>query len=423
MSNENIVKYSLFFLLGFGSCNAQFERSDIVTIDIESGGENRVALTLSQYADSVWYIQMEGGNISLKNLRFLDKREHLIVVSDMIEVALFDDQGTFLAKIGTRGRGPGEYIYATNCKLSFNGTILVQNLYDLLEYDINGRHLASYKNIFKPDSYNGYSNEWVQVDDSLFLMHLPIILGDEEYRAVIKDRQGSFVQYIKNYNHFKNDIKASDDWSDAASVYMFNQRTFYHEMLIDTLYELDKSYSLVPRFHFNRGKYYISYTEIVNSILDHTFGGLPKAYIEVVFETQKHLFLDILFHLDELRYPEVVYENGVPTRFVASKLLGIYDKNSDHFLVADVNREGEYTIRRTGLINDIDGGFSFYPTARFGDNTLAMQIDALKLKRYVDSDGFRETLALYPAKKRALEELANSLTEESNPVLMVVRMK
>ena len=304
-----------------------------------------------------------------------------------------------------------------------SGTILVQDLYDLLEYDINGRHLGSFKNFFRPDSYTGCSREWIQLDDSLFLLHLPIVLGDEEYRAVIRDRQGSFVQYITNYNHFKNDIKASDDWSDAASVYMFNQRTFYHEMLIDTLYELDSSFNLVPRFRFNRGKYYISYLEIVNSLFDQTFGDFPMAYIKVVFETPKYLFLDILYHLDELRYPEIVYEDGVPTRFVASKLLGIYDKNSDHFLVAEPNSDGEYGIRRTGLVNDIDGGFSFYPTARFGDNTLAMQIDASKLKRYVDSDGFRETLALYPAKKRALEELANSLTEESNPVLMVVRMK
>jgi hypothetical protein len=58
-----------------------------------------------------------------------------------------------------------------------------------------------------------------------------------------------------------------------------------------------------------------------------------------------------------------------------------------------------------------------------GENKFAMPIDAFELKRYIKSESFRDAHAKYPEKKRALEELVNSLKEDSNPVLMVVRMK
>ena len=58
-----------------------------------------------------------------------------------------------------------------------------------------------------------------------------------------------------------------------------------------------------------------------------------------------------------------------------------------------------------------------------GDDRIAMPIDAYELKRYIMSDSFRNASALHPEKKKALEELANSLSEEANPVLMVVRTK
>jgi hypothetical protein len=77
----------------------------------------------------------------------------------------------------------------------------------------------------------------------------------------------------------------------------------------------------------------------------------------------------------------------------------------------------------TGLFNDIDGGPKFYPKFRMGEYRFVMSIDAYDLKRYVESDSFRDAHAKYPEKKKALKELVNSLKEDSNPVLMVVTMK
>ena len=108
MPNRDIMILLIVFVLVYVSCKAQSERSDILTIDIESAAENLEVLSLSQYADSIWYITMESDDLLLRNLRLLDKRDHLLLVSDMNEIALFSYQGEFLSKIGTRGRGPEE---------------------------------------------------------------------------------------------------------------------------------------------------------------------------------------------------------------------------------------------------------------------------------------------------------------------------
>ena len=47
----------------------------------------------------------------------------------------------------------------------------------------------------------------------------------------------------------------------------------------------------------------------------------------------------------------------------------------------------------------------------------------LHLKEHVSGPEFLNSRLLFPEKKRALETLANSLSEDDNPVLMVVTMK
>jgi hypothetical protein len=46
-----------------------------------------------------------------------------------------------------------------------------------------------------------------------------------------------------------------------------------------------------------------------------------------------------------------------------------------------------------------------------------------KLKDLISSDDFKNSTPKYPEKKKYLEKLANSLDENDNPVLMLVKLK
>jgi len=75
------------------------------------------------------------------------------------------------------------------------------------------------------------------------------------------------------------------------------------------------------------------------------------------------------------------------------------------------------------MVNDIDGGFTFWPDFQPYGNMLIKSIDAYKIKNYVSSEEFKNSKPKYPEKKKELEQLANSLDYEDNPVLMIVRLK
>lgn len=79
-----------------------------------------------------------------------------------------------------------------------------------------------------------------------------------------------------------------------------------------------------------------------------------------------------------------------------------------------------------GIPNDLDGGLMFTPDNYYregDDEFLAGIILPFKLKNHVASDDFKNSTLLYPEKKKALEKLANSLNENDNPVLMLVKLK
>jgi hypothetical protein len=58
-----------------------------------------------------------------------------------------------------------------------------------------------------------------------------------------------------------------------------------------------------------------------------------------------------------------------------------------------------------------------------GYSYLVYGIDAFKLKEHVASKAFKNSKPKYPEKKKALEKLVNSLDENDNPVLMLVKLK
>ena len=74
-------------------------------------------------------------------------------------------------------------------------------------------------------------------------------------------------------------------------------------------------------------------------------------------------------------------------------------------------------------IREIDSFFEIEP--RHFDNyrqniLLKRAIEAKQLKDHVESNDFKDIVPKYPKKKKQLEELAKSLTEFDNPVLMFV---
>ena len=103
-------------------------------------------------------------------------------------------------------------------------------------------------------------------------------------------------------------------------------------------------------------------------------------------------------------------------------ILGFYDKPGDKFFFIRPTGISEQ-IEPTGLENDIDGGINFLPEYKVEDSLLISWFNACDLKNYISSNSFKNSTPKYPEKKKELERLANSLDENDNPVLMLVKLK
>ena len=78
------------------------------------------------------------------------------------------------------------------------------------------------------------------------------------------------------------------------------------------------------------------------------------------------------------------------------------------------------------MVNDLDNGpnFKIQNTVTVdGTEYLVSWINAFELKTYVASEEFKNSTPKYPEKKKELEQMANSLNENDNPILMLVKLK
>jgi hypothetical protein len=424
---KNYFKIIYIFLSLFSySCNNGVKGFDsLKLINIDCIMKSMEKVNLSQFTENIRYVPLENKeNIFYDDIKDLDILGNLILVSDMKVCILYDTSGRCISKIGTQGRGPGEYDYATNLELGKNGKIYLQNTYDLLEYNLDGTFITNYKRTFlTKDNY--YLSSWLNIDDSLFFGHVPNSTGLTEYKALIVNKLGDTKNSYKNYILFNRGQKVSTNLENRAQIYQFNNKIFYKEYYNDTLFYLNDRYKLIPIYAFNLGKFKEPLSERAKVFPTNRENYI---YINEVFQTENYLFFDCLLGS---QYPakrvtaKIIYVPNYgkySSWYNGRSVLGIFNKVTQELIFCKPTST-DNPLFTSGIYNDIDAGPRFFPQKMVNDSTMVMYTAAKDLKDHVASDDFKKNVAKFPEKKKKLEELANSLTEFDNPILMFVTFK
>ena len=295
----------------------------------------------------------------------------------------------------------------------------------MLEYNFKGEFLGSYSS-FQNLSSSGAAGRWISVNDSLLFVHVRNDSGNEYYKAAIISKFGKIRVGFKNYDFFLKERQGGSKFSQVSSVYKHFEYIGFKEAFNDTLFYLNHNLELEPAYYLEMGKYRVTQVDL-NS------GRALKENMRIVrniFETKEYIFFDLGGLCNSFRRSIPVQETiqtmsgQLVTRelwYYDTNLLLVYNKLTGESVLVDISRlEGEIFSR--GFVNDIDGGPRFYPAFMIDETKLGMSVSASDLKRYVASESFKNATAKYPEKKKALEELANSLSENDNPVLMVVKI-
>jgi len=391
-------------------------------IDIVSALKNKRTLYLSNIAEDIYYVPLSGeGMPAISGINFFSIANNYMLISDMHECYLFDTAGQYVRSIGIKGRGPGEYTSIMQIAIGEDRRIFIYCLRKLLEFDIDGS-FRNESDFYDTSSPSGYLGNWLYLNDGTFLAQVSNNSGSEKHKAVVLNTQGELISGFQNNIFFEKERGSSTTLARISSIYFFNDSIRYKELFNDTLFTLTKVTTMIPMLSFNLGSYKVGYMESLNDLLGKKKIDREFARIRDIFETRHFLLFDLQTTYEYLKRDVPVMDSNGMQNYYTTNILGVYDKYNRETYFVDITKTEEKLLR-TGLFNDIDGGPKFYPRFRMGENRFAMPIQAYDLKAYVASESFRNATAKFPEKKKALEDLANSLSESDNPILMVVRMK
>lgn len=300
----------------------------------------------------------------------------------------FSENGEFVCQISRQGGGPSEYRYIRDfLHNKSNNTIDIFIPNDIKEFSLDG--------IWEKNTtieYNGQEVSSIGYTNNQILGFVENAEGQNEYSFVLYNANGQIINKYKNKYKF-NISTGAISFNPECIFYQYKGILHCKELNSDTIFSFDKG-TFIPKYILIQGE--AKYTTDLREKSMTT--NLTKYIIQKnLFESKNYLFYQ--FRL----------------------------KNRDNYFIQNKSNGTQYLIdNETGQVNDLDNGpnFKIQNTVTVdGTEYLISWINAFELKAHVDSEAFKNLTPKYPEKKKKLEQLATSLDENDNPVLMLVKLK
>ena len=366
-------------------------QNKIPTVSINPKGMATAKARLSDLIQSIEYIRLETtGNSLIASTHVFDVTSQHIVVrtfpSD--DILLFSASGKFMAKIGKKGSGPGEYSLGGELTINEDDKQIDHFVSEgrkvrIISYDLTGK----LKKELSIDSSAGYFLR-KHKGDGLF-MDLRLNNEVESYVVYNLDQHKVIASGIK-WHPVKHRNGTSGTGTGPALHYMRNG-SFYvrNSSRNDTLYRFNKgNNTFIPYFIFSAGKY---------DMPDDIRSDGPT----FIKRTPEYIFIRSLYETAPYFLFSYEYENR--------KWYVIYNKSSG---------QSSLFPSEKGIPNDWDGGPDIWFT-RQDEKTMYGFIPAsefLEHKNKLTPKGPQSAI-------KRMNELKETLLEDDNPVFVVVTMK
>lgn len=305
------------------------------------------------------------------------------------DILKFDANGLLKCRIGTEGRGPGEFITAH--EIDFDEITHKIYLVDgwikrFFVYSGDGKLLRTFNSPFN-------TTKFILTGDSILCFSTNYI-GNVDTSFVLIDTVGNILMSFPNRYPWHYKVQQGTAGFEENLFYKFNNRIFKKEIYSDTVFKFQNG-SFLPH--------------IVIRHRDKLLNTKSRSEFSPEFLLENYISQKRIFEFGDYLYYEFAIGLIHNKRYC---LIGSKKTGSQYLMSFD-----------QGLINDLDGGPNILPKTVKDENTIVGWVDAIKLKNHVASKTFKNSNPKYPEKKKELEKLANSLKETDNPVLVLVRLK
>lgn len=372
----------------FCSCSDNNSKQDEIRV-IDPRELIQANILLSDLAQSISYIPLSN-NVPFIHVNSLQLCDSVTIACTYPEgIFTFNSKGKLLNRIGKNGRGPGEYQWGFMFTLDReHKRVYVLSRPNLLKFSFEGSFLG---NVPISCAEKNFS-EIVFLDNKLYLYE-GVNLGYGKYNWVVMDTLGTILS--EKYNSVETFRSTQYLLGNKQDV--FNGRTYFWNVVNDTIFRIEKE-KITPEYLFAQGDFRV-----------------PKIWKIDCFE---YFYPQKIFFTKNFLYTGFYYKS-----YLCS---GIYDKKKNQFF--EVNKAKDKKIYLgPGILNDMDMGMPLIPISYYCDEEnneyLIGTVNPVELKAHCKTEGFLTSNAKFPDKKKELEKLANSLNENDNPVLMVVKLK
>ena len=416
-----MLKYIFFIELSIvvllSGCNNNQTGGNVPVIDLEDAFDNNCEyVKLSKYCKSIEYIPLEtsyesvlGTNIKREcNIR-ADSNYVFIKDEQTFGIRIFSNKtGQHIKTFNKRGRGPGEYpnFYFWDLRGEYNSDnfrIALQYLNSVFMYGKEGNFL--YK--IAAD----YGDPWVsptvftviltpnEEDNYIYTLdserhYNPQKGGNDIYEYLVRrDLSGGVASKLIE--------KRVKPWQWSMTDFFTYLNTLkYVTSGRDSIFTVKDIDNISLEYLIDLGKY-----EYLRENGRRSKSG-PTAY----YEPANHLiceneyFISLLGYLPTLDLPQIFLRRG-------------YDKWCSSFIMYDKKEQKTYALKRLpeynyiGLVNDLDRGMPFAPIC----------VKHNKMYQFIEAFEFIELAEQHNVPR--MKEIAATLTEESNPVMVVATLK
>lgn len=386
-NNYSFMKTKILFLFLLFMLSCVPSKNDLREIDPLSFQEKQ--LSLSDIADDVIYIPLDN-SCYISNLTEIELTDSLIFISSQSSgskngtgIYTYNWQGLLINRIkDIIGNGPGECTYCMDfaIDISKNWIYVVDGMQNEIEvYSVKDKYV---KTISLKDKVIGFPSDIAFWNSALILGYS----GSDEYNWAIIDTFGNLVDKKKNALYpFKCNVGL------LGGFFKYRDKIDFWDPFNDTIFTISHELEHQAAYLFKRNEAWAP--SFVNDIS--RFNSLFK--IHNILETKRYLYL------------LCAYKQNVR--------VGLYDKKNMK----------NYMVSGNGISNTIDGGVDFSKCIAYyeRDNMeyLVSIVYPYDLKNHVAGSQFKNSIPKFPEKKKAIEKLANSLDENDNPILMLVKLK
>jgi hypothetical protein len=241
-----------YMVLIFVSCVARGEQ-DLFTVIVDM---QNTTVPLSGIAKEVREVELEVTDNSLIKMirRVLWDEDHIIVL-DMSEIFLFDNDGKFIRKIGSKGQGPGEYIRIIDLAADFKSkrVYVSDTRKKILCYDFDGNYLEEYSGTgFIADYVNFINGELMMIKEELKNEGAGRIFHSVLYKANKHSQITDSIDIRKVVNPLAIFSKPWSDFilSDGKKINVYYPEFNTEPSLRDTVFRVEDNV-LVPDFRLD----------------------------------------------------------------------------------------------------------------------------------------------------------------------------